>query len=829
MDGPTLAAGGSVAEHLADEMVARWARGDRVPAEEFLARLPTPVAPADALDLVAEELALRQEYGLPVSADAFAARFPAWAARVRALVTCHEVLAPAPAVPGAGDTLGDFRLLSELGRGAHGRVFLATQRSLGGRPVVLKLSPIDGREHLSLARLQHTHIVPLYSVHEFPAFGLRGLCLPYFGGVTLDRLRLRPAPLDGADLLAAARAADESAPLAPGERAWTALGCESFADAVCRIGACLADALQFAHDHGLLHLDVKPSNVLLAADGVPMLLDFHLARGPLRAGDPPPPWLGGSHGYMPPEQVAALDAVKAGAPVPAAVDGRADVYGLGVVLSELLAVGGARVPVGLSDVLTRCVAPDPTERYPTAADLAADLRRHLAALPLRGVANRSPVERWRKWRRRRPTVLPVLLAFAAVVAVSAALVLRADRQADGARTALARGEEQLARGRFAEAVETLRGGEGMLDGVAFHGNLRGRLRDARARAEQGRAADELHDLCEQLRPLYDADLLPPERARAIGAQCRAVWDRRAALLVAAEGEAEAARCRVDLLDLAVLTAHLDVTDAAARRRGLAILDEAEILLGGSAVLDLERARHLRALGRAPEADTFTARASTRAPRTAWEHLLIGRAALAAGDRARGEAAIERAVALDPMNFWANYHFGACRLRAGDAVGALAAFSACAARAPGHAWCLYNRGLAYAALGRLDEARADYDRALALDPALGAVPGFTRGLDFMGDFAFVGLSQAHETALFSGTPITNLPVKARCCGLWVVDLRNGQTVAFLRFGAGVPEVLAVRVLPSVRFPDLTDDVNDETAAESFVLPASPWDGSGASRP
>lgn len=723
MDGPTLVASGSAVERYADEMVARWARGDRVPAEAFLARLPEPVAPADALDLVAEELALRQEYGLPVSADAFAARFPAWAARVRALVSCQEVLARAPAPPGPGDTLGDFRLVTELGRGAHGRVYLATQRSLGGRPVVLKLSPIDGREHLSLARLQHTHIVPLYSAHEFPTFGLRGLCLPYFGGVTLDRVRFGPAPRTGADLLAAARSAGDAPPLAPGARTWAALGCESFADAVCRIGACLADALQFAHDHGLLHLDVKPSNVLLAADGVPMLLDFHLARGPLSAGDPPPPWLGGSHGYMPPEQVAALGAVKAGSPVPARVDGRADVYGLGVVLSELLAVGGARAPVGLSDVLARCVAPDPGDRYATAAALAADLRRHLAALPFRGVANRSPVERWRKWRRRRPSALPVLLAFAAVTAVSAALLVRTDAQADGARAALVRGEAQFARGRFAEAVETLRGGEGLLDGGAFHGGLRGglrgRLRDARARAERGRAVDELHDLCEQLRPLYDADLLPPERARAIGARCREVWARRAAILDAAEVQADtAARCRADLLDLAIVSAHLGAADDPAVRRGLTVLDEAENLLGDSAALDLERARHLRALGQGREADAFAARAATRPPRTAWEHLLVGRAALSSGDRVRGETAIAQAVALDPSNFWANYHLGACRLRAGDAVGALAAFSACAAQAHGHGWCLYNRGLAYAALGRFEEARTDYDRALALDPDLG---------------------------------------------------------------------------------------------------------------
>src|SRR5262249_57978758 len=62
-----------------------------------------------------------------------------------------------------------------------------------------------------------------------------------------------------------------------------------------------------------------------------------------------------------------------------------------------------QVSVGLADLLDRCLAPDPRERYPDAAALAADLRRHLTDLPLQGVRNRSLVERWRKWRRRRPS------------------------------------------------------------------------------------------------------------------------------------------------------------------------------------------------------------------------------------------------------------------------------------------------------------------------------------------------------------------------------------------------------------------------------------------
>lgn len=95
-----------------------------------------------------------------------------------------------------------------------------------------------------------------------------------------------------------------------------------------------------------------------------------------------------------------------------------------------------------------------------------------------------------------------------------------------------------------------------------------------------------------------------------------------------------------------------------------------------------------------------------------------------------------------------------------------------------------------------------------------VPGFTRGLDFYGSFAFIGLSQVRETAVFSGIPITER-LTERTCGVWVVDIRNGQTVAFLRFEDALQEIFAVQVLPGRRFPDLIND--DQTVLDdSFVL-------------
>ena len=107
------------------------------------------------------------------------------------MMDCHQLLLPgnpATSFPVLGETIGGFRLISEIGRGARGRVYLGTQTELAGRPVVLKLAPLDGTEHLLLARLQHTNIVPVYSVSDDMARGLRILCMPYFGRATLASL-----------------------------------------------------------------------------------------------------------------------------------------------------------------------------------------------------------------------------------------------------------------------------------------------------------------------------------------------------------------------------------------------------------------------------------------------------------------------------------------------------------------------------------------------------------------------------------------------------------------------------------------------------------------
>jgi len=95
-----------------------------------------------------------------------------------------------------------------------------------------------------------------------------------------------------------------------------------------------------------------------------------------------------------------------------------------------------------------------------------------------------------------------------------------------------------------------------------------------------------------------------------------------------------------------------------------------------------------------------------------------------------------------------------------------------------------------------------------------LPGFTRGLSFYGPLAFIGLSQVRESATFSGIPLVER-LEERTCGVWVVDVRDGRTVGFLRFEEGVQEIFAVEVLPW-RFADMLD-WGDERLRTSYVLP------------
>ncbi|HVX61578.1 MAG TPA: serine/threonine-protein kinase [Pirellulales bacterium] len=701
-----------------------------------------PLKTAEAVRLISEEIWLREEAGETVDSAELLARFPHLQTELELLLACYGLFQDRPALefPEAGEELGEFRLQSELGRGATGRVFLATQPSLSDRPVVVKLASLEVAEHLSLSRLQHTGVVPLYLVQDFPERGLRALCMPYLGGASLDAVlaALDDCPAEQRSGRRLAEALVElqrpsPSPLPFESPALELLAGKSYEHAVCWIGACLADALHYAHQRGLLHLDLKPSNVLLAGDGQPMLLDFHLARGPVSA-EAPSDSLGGTRGYMSPEQAAAVDALRAGRPVPGPVDVRSDVYSLGRLLYELL--GGPAdsgdgapapplrqfnraVPRSLEDLLAKCLSRQPRDRYADAASFAEDLRRHLADLPLVGVPNRSLAERWRKWRRRKPQAFGRLAAglLLAVACVSlGAYAIR--RQAGEARAALENAEVSLARGEYAAAIERLRGGLDDLRHVPGQAALRRRLSERLSDARQLRLGADLHALVDRLRFIDSGASASATVIREIDQGCGALWQARQRLLAQFEHTDNAAEIRTELLDLAILWASLKVRGAseperaAARRAALELLTEAEESLGQSVVLQRERRSYAAELSGRPIAP---AAPGGKAPETVWEHYALGRYLLRGGELDAAENEFQRALDQSPQAFWPNYYAGMCAFRQGRYQQALNVFYACVALAPQSADCFYNRALAHAALEQRQAALDDLRRALKLQP------------------------------------------------------------------------------------------------------------------
>jgi serine/threonine protein kinase/Flp pilus assembly protein TadD len=723
-------------------MAAAWRRGERPPAESFLGRHPELLDhPEEAVRLVYEEVCLRQECGQEITADELSRRFPRWTEELAMLLDCHglmESFLKPPLFPDVGASLGDYRLVAELGRGSHGRVYLATQPALADRPVVLKGTPRRAREHLSLARLQHTHIIPLHAVHDFPERNLRAICMPFLGGAPLARvlelLRDRSvARRTGQSLVDALDAAARDAPVRlPGHGGYLrTFAAASYVEAVCCIGACLADGLHYAHERGLVHLDLKPSNVLLAADAQPLLLDFHLALHPLPAGRAAPEGLGGTPEYMSPEQERACAAARRGLPVPEAVDGRSDIYSLGRLLYAALAGDEAapgrhppplhrrnpQVSVGLSDLVQRCLAPSPTDRYPDAAALAADLRRHLAHWPLQGVPNRSLRERWRKWRRRRPSAPLWLSLLLALTGTGALLTEGAVERYRDAQEALVEGQGQVQGGAYREAVRTLARGKTRAEGLPGGSRLSQALDRHLRQARRAQAAKDLHAVAESLRFLAGANVYSARELQTLEAHCRSAWEARG---VVADPSAPLdpdteEQLWADLYDLALLWAGPRQRGPASGGEGAgpeqvrALLAEAEMLVG-HCTARAERQRPAEAEG---------SPAPAAARRATWEHVALGQSLLRSGELEWATEELEQATDLRPQDFWANFYRGVCAYRRKHYAEAVHSFGVAIALAPASAECYYNRALAYAAWGKKGQALGDYNRALALAPRLGA--------------------------------------------------------------------------------------------------------------
>ena len=329
---------------------------------------------------------------------------------------------PAPGLA-PGKVVGDFRLVALIGQGGMGQVWEAEQVSLHRTVAVKFVRPervterqleLFAREARAGGRLAHPGIVTVYGYGQ--SDGLAWIAMEFVSGAwTLKDF-----------LDEAARAAEVPA---------------GYDQHAARFVAEIAEAMQTAHEAGVIHRDLKPQNVLITGEDKPKVTDFGLARitdesAMSQTGD-----FAGTYFYMSPEQVTARRM---------GIDHRSDIFSLGIVLYELLALRRpfegdtshqvaaqivtkdppeirtirSRVPRDLAVIAGKALEKDRDRRYPTMKELAADLRRHLANEPIHATPP-TRLDRAVKWTKRNPGKSSAA-AIAAVTFTVIALLLLAN-------------------------------------------------------------------------------------------------------------------------------------------------------------------------------------------------------------------------------------------------------------------------------------------------------------------------------------------------------------------------------------------------------------------
>lgn len=424
------------------------------------------------------------ERGVDRSADELIAQHPEWGDALRqalaSLDAVRKVVAAFPSAeqPAPLPQLGDYRILREIGRGGMGIVYEARQLSLG-RTVALKVLPFAAvldpiqvqrfqNEAQAAAQLHHPHIVPVFAVGC--ERGVHYYSMQYIDGRSLDQIvrELR----EGGEVVdprtATSRPVASPGPLSsmdarvasPGPSRETVRGQSTqpihrgaqHVRAMVELIAQAAEGLHHAHECGVIHRDVKPSNLLVDRRGKLSVADFGLARCQSLTQLTTQGQLCGTLRYMSPEQANGRNSL---------VDARTDIYGLGVTLYELLALRtpfdaddresllrqivherppslrrlNAAVPADVETVVQKAMAQEREERYATAEELAADLRRYLAGQP---TLARRP-SRWdlaAKWVARRAKFVAASLVASGLAVVLATIVAtslaRSQRRAEQA-------------------------------------------------------------------------------------------------------------------------------------------------------------------------------------------------------------------------------------------------------------------------------------------------------------------------------------------------------------------------------------------------------------
>lgn len=711
----------------------------------------------------------------PAAADP--ANAEAWAELQRSDPGTAERLRGAVArLPQAGDEFLGFRLHAELGRGAFGRVFLAQQDDLAQRWVALKIAPDLWNESQTLAQLQHTHIVPIYSVHRTGP--LHAVCMPFFGATTLahvlkDMRGSGEMPSSGKSILHTLDARrgetrlDEfsgppsgfpSSVTSPAHPAVSAarpadpshLEGMTYIEAVLALAVRIAEALAHAHERGILHRDLKPANILLTDDGQPMLLDFNLSAD-MKNNRAARAHVGGTLPYMAPEHLEAFREGKR------PVDARADLFSLGVILFELLTGQhpfplrwgplAALLPEMVADrsrpapslrtlnpsvspaveaIVRHCLDPDPTRRYASARELTEDLRRHLEHRPLRHLREPSWRERFAKWRRRHPRMTSgTAVGLVAVVVGLTAMVAYLFQQKRDAHFAFTHflGEFQQARHALnvPDDHPDIRSKGADLSREIFNAygvlNSPDWLRERPARylsdGDRGRLSDRMGELLLQNARVILREASSKRESKEQGELLRQVRElHRAAETCYPIGETP----RVLWLQRAE-AAQLAGDEAAAhdeQERAAAQPLRAFTDHAVLAMTHLARGEHRKALD-------LLEQIRSAGPHDYGSCLMLARSFQGLREPEKVEMWFQQAILLNPSEATAYLLRGTHRLQRKQYEPACADFDQVLRLQPGHDVASYNRARARLALRNLDGALEDLDRAIQREkPRLSAL-------------------------------------------------------------------------------------------------------------